>query len=451
MRTLFTEQQIQTLRCYSRLIIAYSGGLDSTVLLHAVVREFASTMPLLALHINHQLSPNAAAWEQHCRDFCQQLAFHPLLASSANPRDIADSPVAFHAVKVDILRQTDLENAARKARYAVFEQYMEQGDALLLAHHRDDQVETFFLQLFRGAGIEGLAAMSARRNFGLGHLCRPLLDCSKTQLIDYAQQQQLSYIEDESNQDTRFARNYIRHQLLPLIEKRWPSVAKNVQRTIGHCQQARHNLASLAVIDEQEPVPSADSMPLAVLRPLTYNRRVNVLRHWLLRYGIQCPSERIFSRIETELLAARMDANPEVCWGDYCLRRYQQTLYLTRAVLPSPPSRQVWHHFPQDLALEESGLVISVLNPPVFLQQQDIVIAPRIGGESIRLGGQNRVLKKLLQQWKIPPWQRAHIPLVYANGILISVVDYANADELGGECQFISSQPLLAAKQNLQA
>ncbi len=217
---LLTEEWIQTLSKKSRLVVAFSGGMDSSVLLHALVAYFSSSISIVALHVNHGISSNAERWEQHCQSFC----------------DTLNIPLIKHSVS--LTHRANLENEARQARYEVFRHYLLKNDALLLGHHALDQVETLFLNLMRGSGISGLAAMPAVASIGEGQMYRPFLHHNKETLEAYANEHQISYIEDESNADIRFNRNYIRHELLPVLRQRWPALQETLLRTVSHCQEA---------------------------------------------------------------------------------------------------------------------------------------------------------------------------------------------------------------------
>lgn len=211
---------------------------------------------------------------------------------------------------------------------------MKEQDCLLLGHHMDDQAETVLLQLFRGAGVDGLAAMSELSAFGPGEIARPFLSHSREQLEHYAVQHQISWIEDESNQDVNYSRNYLRHQIIPLLKRKWTGVAGNIARTALHCQQAKRNLDVLAAQDALAPEnPNSltqNSLLITPLKELNRDRMANVLRMWLKNNRVQLPSTVTFERLIDEMIFARSDAIPQVSWGDVTVRRYQDHLYLVR-------------------------------------------------------------------------------------------------------------------------
>lgn len=243
--------------------IALSGGLDSCVLLHSLA---ALQLPVVlrALHINHQISPNATSWQEHCADICARLN------------------IPFTAVKVDVKNTgRGIEDAAREARYAVFEQHLSSGDYLFTAHHSDDQSETMLLRLMRGAGPRGLAAMAQARRLGQGILYRPLLNFSRAELEEYAQEQALTWVNDESNTNDHYDRNYLRNQVMPLLRERWPAFANKWQQTAELCaanealidELARQDLILGGVKDELV----GTSVSLTYLESLSLIRRHNMI------------------------------------------------------------------------------------------------------------------------------------------------------------------------------
>lgn len=287
------------------LVVAYSGGLDSTVLLHLINRLYHDSHTLQAVHVNHNLSANALEWQQHCQQQCQQWQID-FIAKSV------------HLIDFD----KGLEAEARKLRYQVIEDTLpEQHDCLVLTgQHQQDQLETFLLQLKRGAGPKGLSCMAQASDFNANTvLVRPLLNVSRQQLEQYAEQHQLSWIEDESNQDTRFERNFIRHQVVPVLSTKWPSFAKTASRSIALISEqqqlvdelAQHDLASLQI--DGAPQNQVAISPLLVL---TLPRQRNVLRYWLASLNIIMPSQKVLDNIINEVILARIDANAVVKWGE---------------------------------------------------------------------------------------------------------------------------------------
>ena len=250
-----------------RYWVAYSGGCDSTVLLHALA-ALRDQLPveLHALHVNHNLHEAAPTWAAHCRAVCETLAI-PLTEVNVDARAAkGESP----------------EAAARAARYCIFTDVLKAGDGLLLAHHRDDQAETLLLQLLRGSGPRGLAAMPAHRPQGAGWLGRPLLSFSRQELCRYAEAEKLQWIDDPSNFDTDFDRNFLRQRVLPLLQERWPAAATTLGRAAEHQAEAAELLHQLAEEDWQLTAgPQADTLQIDSLLRLTPDRQRNVLRYWI--------------------------------------------------------------------------------------------------------------------------------------------------------------------------
>lgn len=409
---LLTPDWLARIAAADRLIIAYSGGLDSTVLLHRIAQLSRPSQSILVVHINHGLSAFASQWEAHCCTVCHDLG------------------LPWHLERVCLDGCNNLEENARKARYARLQALMRAGDLLLLGHHQDDQAETLLLQLIRGAGVDGLSGMPMIKPFGAGHLGRPFLSCSRAQLEAWATHHQLQWIEDDSNTDRHFSRNFLRHDVMPLLRSRWPAVSGNLARSAGHCQQAQGLLEALAVMDE--PAIHATSLPMARLTGLSDARRLNVLRAWLKRHVHPLPDSATFGRILLEVVQASCDANPLVCWGAYAVRRYRNDLYVMPAHrFTMPPCAQIWSEFPEPLVLQQGlGVVRARLCEQGLLLPENarLTIAYRQGGESLRWHGQTKSLKKLMQDWHIPTWMRGHTPLLLVNGELAAVPGFAVDD-----------------------
>ncbi len=282
-----------------RYWVAYSGGVDSHVLLHAMAALRPQlTATLNAVHVNHGLNPAASEWAAHCVSVCEAL------------------DIACHLFNVDAHAQKgeSPEAAARDARYHAFSQLIERGDLLLTAHHQEDQSETLLLQLLRGAGPHGLAAMPALCRFSAGNLARPLLAISQAQIEQYANDKLLHWIEDPSNQDRGVERNYLRHEIIPSFKSHWPAFAKTVSRSAGHCAEAVELLDELAAEGlhqltgwvKDQPVPL--TLPLPDLQQMTPQRRRNILRYWLRIRELPIVSTKVMAQVECSLIEAREDA-----------------------------------------------------------------------------------------------------------------------------------------------
>jgi tRNA(Ile)-lysidine synthase len=391
--------------------IAYSGGVDSTVLLHAASR-LQNGLDLRAVHVNHHLHAEAGRWAGHCESVCKQWAV-PLTVRAVDARAAAgQSP----------------EAAAREARYEAFRALLQPGEVLLTAQHRDDQGETLLLQLFRGAGPAGLAGMPAVAELGRGRLARPLLDISRDTLLAYAREHRLSWVEDSSNAHPGFSRNYLRHRIWPRLLHHWPGLGRTLARAARLQAGATEVLADCARAD-LERVADAASGALSVreLGALSPARRNNLLRHWVGRHGARMPSEAVLEQIAAAA-AARRDAAPCVTWGGLEVRRYRDRLYL---VAPLEPVESGEHRLDADGAVRLPGLDLRLdadrlarLGLNTQNLEWPLYIRFRRGGERIRLPGRahHHSLKKLLQERAVPPWLRDRLPLVYCGDELIAVL-----------------------------
>lgn len=400
--------------------VAYSGGCDSHALLHSLV-ELRSDLSaeIKAIHINHGLSPLANEWEEHCRVTCEKLA------------------VTYIAIKVDAsTNKTSPEEAARRARYAEWKKLLKKDEVILLAHHQDDQAETLLLQLLRGSGVKGLAAMPVQQHFSQGLLCRPLLGFLREEIVTYAVEQNLSWIDDPSNFDTNFDRNFLRHDVVPLLETRWPSLKKTLSRTATHSAEADHLLTELAEQDWQR-LKNDNQVQISLLLELDVKRQRNVLRYWLATIcKLTLPDTIHLQRILDEVLTATEDAIPEVIWRGGEVRRYQGRLYAQEKLIEiDRASVIVWPELARPLALGE-GIILSAYTSmdkglsQTKLENTEVSVRFRQGGETCRPAGRGHThqLKKLFQEWQIPPWKRGSIPLIYVNGELAAVVGYCHSE-----------------------
>lgn len=395
--------------------VALSGGLDSCVLLHSLA---ALHLPvrLHALHINHQISPNAHAWQTHCADLCARLN------------------IAFSSVKVDVKNSgRGIEDAAREARYAVFEQHIKRGDYLLTAHHADDQAETLLLRLMRGTGPRGLAAMAQQRSLGQGTLCRPLLNFSRAELEEYARTQGLSWINDESNADDHYDRNYLRNQVMPLLRERWPAFAGKWQQTAELCAANESLIEELATQDlmlaDFKPARVGTSISLAYAESLSVARRHNLIRTWLRGQGLSTPEQQHLQQIEQQIIGGRQDAETQVTWGDVSLRVYRQRIYaLPLADLPRVPDLPLEFAptIPLSVGFQFAFEYLESSNKPLLNPNlPNLHLRFRQGGERCRPVGRahSQTLKRLLQDYGLEPWLRESLPLVYSGDDLVAVAD----------------------------
>ncbi|AYG43843.1 tRNA lysidine(34) synthetase TilS [Pseudomonas sp. Leaf58] len=390
--------------------IAFSGGLDSTVLLHLLAdhgRNHAAP-PLRALHIHHGLQPAADAWPAHCQAVCDQLG------------------IELKVIYVQVTPGASLEQAARNARYAAFKQALGPGDILFTGQHRDDQAETLLFRLLRGAGLRGLAAMPGQRALGQGRLVRPLLGCSRQQLQGYAEAHGLAWIEDPSNADTQFARNYLRGEVFPQLQQRWPQARQNLARAAEHLGEALGLLdelarGDLALAGEGAPLawPGLDSLDLAVLLALSPARQRNALQYWLSR-RTRLPDTRHWAGW-AGLRDAAADAQPVWQLADgQLLRSHGRIWWLSGDWLQLPAGQLAWVDPVEPLALPGNGSVRLVASEPL----DGLHIAYRQGGEVLDLPGRGRRdLKRLLNEQQVPHFVRARLPLLYCGERLLAVAN----------------------------
>ncbi|MCW2267798.1 tRNA lysidine(34) synthetase TilS [Pseudomonas sp. JUb96] len=389
--------------------VALSGGLDSTVLLHVLVHasHHQPLPPIRAIHIHHGLQASADSWPAHCQRLCDALG------------------VRLQVVNVKVAPGASLEQGARDARYAAFAQSLQAGEVLLTGQHREDQAETLLFRLLRGAGVRGLAGMPQVRALGQGVLLRPLLDVPRQVLEAYGREQQLQWVEDPSNSDTRFSRNYLRHAVFPVLQQRWPQVAQNLARSAEHLGEAQGLLDELAVQDlARASTPGGidwltlASLDLTVLRGLSPARQRNALQYWLAP-RTRLPDARHWAGWES-LRDAVGDGQP--CWQltDGELHRSHSRIWWLADDWLKTPQVQSWDCPGQALELADNGRV----QLSGILPQGPLHIAYRQGGEVLQVAGRGRRdLKRLLNEHQMPPFVRLRLPLLYRGEQLLAVAN----------------------------
>ena len=398
----------------SRWLLAFSGGIDSTVLLHALCHAPAiDRRKIIAMHIDHGLHPDSGDWATHCRQVAQRLGIESICRQ----------------VKIDEQAGSGLEAAAREARYAVLLAEMCQGDCVLSAHHEDDQAETLLLNLLRGSGTAGLAGIGAVQSFGCGRLLRPLLGVSGEAISQYAKQHKLDWIDDPGNVDLRFDRNFLRREIMPQLAARWPAVAARLARSAELASEGSGLLRELADIDIAA-AGSAERLTIASVRELSSARQRNLIRRAVALCGLPPPPATRLYQAVNELIPAREDAQPLVCWQGAELRRYRDHLYVMSA-LSAPPVGPLPVLRPDaslDLGPGMGTLRLTAdiddgIDPELVAAGLNVRF--RQGGEEIRPTGHDctHKLKKLLQQEGIVPWMRDRLPLLYAGAELVAVAD----------------------------
>ncbi|MCC6173427.1 MAG: tRNA lysidine(34) synthetase TilS [Gammaproteobacteria bacterium] len=461
-------------------LVAFSGGADSLALL-AALRDLQRAKPagrravLRAVHVDHGLNPRSRAWARHCRQLCRELGV----------------PLTVRRARIVVPRGASLEAVARTARYALLRATLRPGELLLTAHHLDDQLETLLLQLLRGAGVAGLAAMPEAAPFGRGWLLRPLLGTTRDALVEWVRARGLGWVEDDSNADERFDRNYLRRQVVPVLKARWSAAAQVVARSAAHLAEARGVLEEVAAAD-LAGLARGRALDIAALQRLSSARRRLAVRAWIQQQGLPLPDTRHLERVLGELTAARRDAQPCVRWQGAEVRRHRGRLYLL-AVDPVVPvsgslPRAAELHWdwrggaargrgPQqgrargpertharglgrerergqgrgrgrervgeDGSGPTSGGVLPLgagLGSLVLRRDprgaldgdrlpERLVVRWRDGGERLRTerDGPQRRLKEVLRVRGVLPWMRGRLPLLYAGDVLVAVADLAVA------------------------
>ena len=418
------------------LCVAWSGGADSTALLHALwairAQTLASGVRLprwRALHIDHQLQPAASEFTAHCRRFAKAWSVPLRVLRVAVARTAGRSP----------------EEAARSARYAAFAQVLSSGELMLLAQHGDDQLETVLLQCLRGAGVAGLAGMALRAPLGAGSLLRPLLPLSAQSLRDYLARSHIVCIEDPTNADERYDRNYLRNSVLPALVARWPSAAATVARSAAHAAEAAALTQTVAVRDAAAAADGV-GLDMRVLRRLSPGRQRGALRAWVLAQGHPLPDQRRLQQLQS-LLHLRGDASPRVHWAGTLVQRQGERLLLLQQTQSVPvkalaPLCWLW---PEQRSVQWPGAGRLSLRPDrwgdVDLSRLPLQLwlTARRGGERLLTGGQHRDVKDLMREAHIPDWQRAQLPLLCegagsgpapATVPLLALADLAVADDI---------------------
>ena len=395
--------------------VALSGGLDSTVLLHLLVqlRKTHALPALTAIHVHHGLQAIADAWPAHCQALCDGLG------------------VPLQVVRVQVRSGPSIERAAREARYQEFAALTQADEVLLTGQHRDDQAETMLFRLLRGAGVSGLAGMPRQRRLGDGDMCRPLLDVSRTALENYAHAHGLNWVEDPSNAHSDFSRNYLRHEVLPILTRRWPQAAATLARSAAHCAEAQGLLDELAGQDLGGArtdtafawlgLPSLELAPIARLSPA---RQRNALRHWLAHLS-RMPDTEHWAGWEV-MRDARDDAQPIWRLADGELHRAGGRIWwLSGEWLQSPCAPFQWLHPEAPLALPGNGQLRLIGDAP----QGPLQVNYRLGGEVMTLAQRGRRdLKRLLNERGVPLFARGRLPLVYCNEQLLAVANVSGLD-----------------------
>jgi tRNA(Ile)-lysidine synthase len=430
------------------LLAALSGGRDSSCLLAALAHASplaaaraagGQALPLRAVHVDHGLQAASCAMRDAAVALCRRL----------------EVPLEVIRVEVDVDGGVSIEAAARAARYRAFASVLKSGECLLTAHHALDQAETVLLQLLRGAGLKGLAAMPARRAFAQGWHLRPLLDIVPTELHRLGETLAVEAVDDPMNRDPRFDRAYLRREVWPHIEGRWPAAAAALARAAQHLGEAQASLdASTRVSVER--LRDGDALSVPGLRALSARERLHVVRHWLSQAAVEPPSTARLDEALRQILTAKADHEPAVQWGEHVLRRYRDRLFLTASVLPAMGESLDWHIAAGSRLPLGSGLGAlrwakraGGLDPKRL--PATVSVRRRRGGESLKTGPRTRTqsVQHLCQALGVLPWLRDALPMVYAGETLIAVGDLwqdarssVAADSVGLGCVWEDAPPL---------
>lgn len=397
------------------LAVALSGGLDSMVLLELAQRFVKDKgMPLCAIHIHHGLSANADDWQAFSAEQCRMRG------------------IVFYSEQVVLSEQTRLgiEAKARQARYQAMDKALPAGYALLLGQHSDDQVETFFLRLKRGAGLKGLGGMQALSYWQQRPLLRPLLGISRKQLQQYVESHGLEHIHDESNDDSRFDRNFLRNQVLPLLNKRFPGFSAKVAQTTELLQQQQRLLDEIAAQDLTQLAVNPQQLSLAPLMALGAARANNVLRYWLQSHDVAMPSQLQLQSLCEQLLNARADSQPSLSLrthsGDeVSVRRFNEQLYLVENQVELLAQQL---GCPGPHTLKDARVLSCEPGQGVRAPHAEEQVWVRFGVLNARIRPQHKPYGNKLSHWlkelKVPPWERQRIPLIFYGDTLVAVVGY---------------------------
>lgn len=404
----------------TKICVALSGGLDSRVLFELArqLQELQPEIQLRAIHIHHQLSKFADEWVAFSQQICAA----------------AEVPISIHKVDPQNLPNASLEDRARRARYAVFEQELQAGEVLLQGHHQDDQVETLLLRLLRGAGTLGLASIPLERPLGAGLILRPLLATSRSKLFTFAQANKLQWVEDDSNFEVDFDRNFLRLEILPLLQKRFPSTNQNLAKVTQLAATSQQLNRDLAQLDLANCQLTEQSLNLEIFLQLSDYRQVNLLRCWLLSRNLTLPGHQLWDEL-TKLYNAREDAQPKVSWDKDAqqveARRFQQQLFIAPSNYFQPLTNnwQATWDGKTPITTPVRKINFQLVSQEPSSSNNHFTLASRQGGEVLRLAKRGqRDVKRLLQELQLPPWQRNQLIFIWQEEQLIAVDKYLVAE-----------------------
>jgi tRNA(Ile)-lysidine synthase len=430
---LFSDVVSENIEPNSRLILALSGGVDSRVLLDLMARYSTQTRrEVMAVHVHHGLSANANDWAAQCQLWCDEYKISCYV----------------ERVELNDLSGDSLEERARVARYDALKHYVGDSDRLITGQHSDDQLETFLLALKRGSGPKGLSSMAQVMPFGVGAILRPLLTASREQIENYAVEHGLDWIEDESNLNQRFDRNFIRHQITPQLKQRWPNIHHAVQRSAALCAEQEQLLKELLRPQFERACQPDGSLSIVVLTSVSRLAAYQLIRQWLAYFGLPMPSHAQMETIWREIVFAQPDANPVMRFNLVEIRRFDKALFIVHP-------RTDLSSWQQPIALEQPLVLPDTIGT---LRLTRVTTTPAIGRLDMeacwvsfnpeglsahpvgRLG--SRKLKKLFQEYRVPSWLRRSTPILMCAGRVVAVANlFVDCDFSGKECELIWDKP----------
>jgi len=366
-----------------KIVVALSGGIDSVVLLHYLSQHYPDQIRVI--HCNHHISDHSNEWQNFSKKLCEKLNLN------------------INILDLDIPQSNNLEEAARVKRYESLKASINKDEVICTAHHQNDQVETLLIQLLRGSGSRGLSAMPKLKTFGEGLLYRPFIDIDKSEIRDYASENHLDWVEDDSNHNEKFTRNFLRHNILPQLEKLYPNVHKNIARASKHQSELTKISDDLAILDiESLGLLKNNRLQSDLLKKMDEYRLKNVLRNHLNQLNFRSPSEKVLEQM-IQLVRAKKDSVPVVSWSHYEVRRYQDELYF--------------------LDLNQSKEKESCPFYEEFSSHPKFSIGYRVDGIRVKFPGKehSQPLKKVLQEKQIPTWERDKLRMYYVDGNLVAM------------------------------
>ena len=433
-KVLLTQLQSILLHSYPKnnvsrinILVAYSGGLDSHVLLHLLSQLSTPNINLRAIYVNHGLQVEAGAWAHHCENICESL----------------NVPFQSIDLNLSVAKGESTEEVARKFRYQALADNILDDEILLTAHHQNDQAETLLLQLFRGAGVQGLASMPVLNKFNASknlHV-RPLLGFSREALETYAKKHHLQFVEDPSNQDTAFDRNFLRQKILPQLREQWLGLDKTISRAASiqgetkilldeyAAEELPKVLSKEAYFAESINTLSLAPINLSALKELSPAKQRLVLRFWISQQGFSNPSDKKMMHIFRDLIDAAEDKQPLIEWAGAELRRYQDCLHIMHPLSEHDVSQILDWNTKETLQVKSLGIELDskLLFDKIMEDSKNVTVRFRQGGEKIDIPKRGRIsLKNLFQEKEVPTWIRSRLPLIYADDKLVNIVNLEN-------------------------